>query len=136
MIGGMIGGNAINIQSGGLNHVRVKRLDLIRVIQENLAKHIQDYDEAVKNYKTVVLKIAKQNLKIAKTDGDLATYKLQPYPVVPFSYESHYRRALRMLEMSTEDEIDLSSDMFDQLVLDDWVWKNSFIATNEMYKTL
>jgi hypothetical protein len=41
-----------------------------------------------------------------------------------------------MLELSVEDTIELEEDVFNQLVLDEWTWKNAFVASNSLYKTL
>jgi hypothetical protein len=41
-----------------------------------------------------------------------------------------------MLELSVEKEIEVEEDVFNQLVLDEWHWKNQFIASASLYKTL
>jgi hypothetical protein len=41
-----------------------------------------------------------------------------------------------MLELSVEEEIELEEAIFNQLVMDEWVWKAQFNASNAMYKTM
>ena len=56
--------------------------------------------------------------------------------MAPQSYEAEYTRAMRMLELSVDDTIEVEQDVFNQLVLDEWHWKMSFTASNTMYKSL
>jgi len=39
-----------------------------------------------------------------------------------------------MLELSVEDVIEIDDTTFNQLVLDDWNWKDNFISSNSLYK--
>ena len=41
-----------------------------------------------------------------------------------------------MLELSVDDVITLSETEFDQLVMDEWNWKQSFVATSSFYKSI
>ena len=41
-----------------------------------------------------------------------------------------------MLELSVETEITLEADVFNQLVLDEWTWKNNFAMMASTYKSL
>ena len=119
-----------------MNSVKINRHELLAIVKENATKHVAAYDEAVDDYKAVVLKIAQNNLKLAKT-GELESFiKIKAVPSAPQNYASSYSRAIRMLELSVEDVIELEQDTFNQLVLDEWVWKHNFIATSAMYKGL
>jgi len=75
----------------------------------------------------LVVKVAKENVKIASNDV-INTSK------VP-SHEASYKRAIRMLELSVEDIIEVEEDIFNQLVLDEWSWKNQFVNLTLLYKT-
>lgn len=119
-----------------MNSVKINRLELLAIVKENATKHVAAYDEAVEDYKAVVLKIAQSNLKLAKT-GELESFaKIKSVPKAPENYASSYSRAIRMLELSVEEVIDVEQDTFNQLVLDEWAWKHNFIATSAMYKGL
>lgn len=113
----------------------MKRLELLDIVRANKTKHITEFDEAVVDYKALVLKTAADNLKLAKS-GDLDTIeKMKMIPSKPSSYEDSYKRAIRMLELSVEDIIDVEEDVFNQLVLDEWSWKRSFTASSIAYKS-
>lgn len=117
-----------------MNAIKMKRLELLEIVRANKTKHIADFTEAVTDYKALVLNLANANLKLAKS-GDLEQFKkIKSLPSTPVSYEDSYKRAIRMLELSVEDIIEVEEDVFNQLVLDEWNWKRGFIASNATYK--
>jgi hypothetical protein len=125
-----------------MNAVKINRLQLLDIVRENLIKHISDYNEAVDDYKALAIKIAKENTKIARdnlklveaaTMDKLVAFKAMP--AKPTSYETEYKRAIRMIDLSVEDVIEVEEDVFNQLVLDEWSWKRAFTTSNAMYKS-
>ena len=119
-----------------MRSVKVEKLELLGIVRDNKKKHVKEFDEAVKDYKKAALKVAKEHVDLAKT-GDLDQIaKIRAMPQRPTSYEKDYDRAIRMLELSVEDTIELEEDIFNQLVLDEWTWKNAFTASSALYKTL
>lgn len=118
-----------------MNSIKMKRLELLDIVRANKAKHIAEFLESVADYKVLVLQISAANSKLAKT-ADLEQFKkIKALPAAPKSYEDSYKRAERMLELSVEDIIEVEEDIFNQLVLDEWQWKQSFSVSNAMYKT-
>jgi hypothetical protein len=119
-----------------MHAVKVNRKELLDIVKTNKEKHVKEYNESVEDYKAAAVKLAQANLKLVKT-GDLEQIaKTKPMPSKPVSYESNYTRAIRMLELSVEDTIDVEEDVFNQLVLDEWAWKNAFVAASALYKTI
>ncbi len=51
----------------------------------------------------------------------------------PTSNEKDYERALSMLDMSVDDEIILDQNEYNQYVLNEWVWSNSFNHSKAAY---
>ena len=51
----------------------------------------------------------------------------------PINQIKEYDRAIKMLEMSVDNDITLSEQEFAEYVLDDWHWKNQFTLTNSAY---
>jgi hypothetical protein len=118
-----------------MHAIKMNRLELLDIVKANKEKHIAEFNEAVEDFKQAVLRISQENLKIAKT-ADLGKFKkIQVLPPEPQSYENSYKRAIRMLELSVEDIIEVGEDVFNQLVLDEWNWKNVFSASNMMIKS-
>lgn len=117
-----------------MNAIKMNRLELLGIVRENMTKHTAEYLEAVEDYKKLILQLATSNLKLASTQELVEFAKMKSVPARPASYEASYKRAERMLELSIEDVIEVEEDVFNQLVLDEWSWKNSFTASNSLYK--
>lgn len=118
-----------------MNAVKINRLELLKIVRENKEKHIVDFNESVEDYKAAAIKLAESNMEKAKS-GDLEKIsQMKAVPSKPVSYETNYNRAIRMLELSVEEIIEVEEDVFNQLVLDEWAWKNSFVASASLYKS-
>lgn len=115
--------------------VKVNKEELLSVVRTNKEKHITEYQEACEDYKALIVKVAQSNLKVAKT-GDLTAIgnQFKSKPQAPVSYEAEYNRAIRMLEMSVEIELEIEAQVFNQLALDEWQWKQSFSLMASTYK--
>ena len=118
-----------------MRSVKLDRAELLNIVLQNKEKHTAEYLEAVADYKLAVVKLAKANLKLANTGDLVKISNMQAVPAAPVSYEDSYSRAIRMLELSVEDVIELQEDVFNQLVLDEWTWKRSFTAMGATYKS-
>ena len=119
-----------------MNAVKINRIELLNIVRANKETHIKDAKEAVEDYKKAVLKLTKENLELAETGDLVSIAKFRGMPTKPMSYETAYTRAIRMLELSVDEVIEVVEDVFNQLVLDEWSWKNSFTASNSLYKTI
>ena len=119
-----------------MNAVKINRMNLLGIVRENKEKHIAEYNESVEDYKSAVIKIATENLALVTTNDlkEIAKVKNQPHP--PVSYENSYTRAIRMLELSVEEHIEVEEDVFNQLVLDEWTWKHQFATSTALYKSI
>ena len=118
-----------------MRSIKIDKTKLIAIVEENKAKHSIDAIEAIEDYKEIVIKLAQKNLELANTGELKQIAEIKQMPPAPTSYEDSYSRALRMLELSIDDIIELEEDVFNQLVLDDWDWKRNFIGISTMYKT-
>ena len=119
-----------------MNSIKMNRIELLDIVRANKVKHVAEYEDSVVDYKKAVLQIALSNAKIAKT-GDLNEFnKIKTNPPAPQSYETSYSRAIRMLELSVEDIIEVEEHIFNKLVLDEWDWKRNFSATAALYKSV
>ena len=117
-----------------MDSIKMKRSELLVIVRENQIKHVAEYGEAVEDFKNLVVKIAKENLKTVNT-GDLEKIaRVRAFPQAPRSYEKEYGRAIRMLELSVDDVVEIDEHTFNQLVLDEWSWKQAFTAMSASYK--
>lgn len=119
-----------------MRYVKVNKDELLKIVRENQKKHIKEYEESVKDYKKAAIKIAKEHVELAKTGELDSIAKIKAMPQKPTSYEKDYDRAIRMLELSVEVELEIESDVFNQLVLDEWQWKHAFATSASLYKSI
>ena len=117
-----------------MNSIKMKRIELLDIVRANLGTHITEFNESVEDYQRLVLQSTTANLKLAKTASLDEFKKIKSLPSAPTSYEDSYKRAIRMLELSVEDIIEVEEDVFNQLVLDEWQWKRAFTVSNATYK--
>lgn len=119
-----------------MRSVKINKFNLLNIVNENKLKHIDNYNESVEDYKILALKIAKDNLSLAKSGEIDKITKIKVLPPAPVSHEKDYDKALRMLDLSVDTEIEIEEDIFNQLVLDEWGWKTQFISHSTLYKTM
>jgi len=122
--------------NNAMRTVKVNRLEILDIVRANRDKHIQEYKETVDNYLISCVEKAKDILKVAKSEDFEQVKNLNWNLPVPRSYEKEYDRAIRMIELSVDDSIELPSETFNQLVLDEWHWKESFSLTASTYAKL
>lgn len=118
-----------------MNSVKINRLMLLNIVRENKEKHMKEFDRAVYDFKLAVLKISQENLKLAEEQDITTIGRIKSIPPLPVSYAKSYDKAIRMLELSVDDTIELQSHDFEQLVQDEWQWKQSFSTMNSTYKS-
>lgn len=141
--------------------VKVNRLDLIKTLESNLAKHVQDYKEAMAGYKAVLLakidaafsdaqKLLEKKHKETKervaefTDADISKQRdiftlIEGITVemsVPRSYAKEYEAAIDMAKWDVRETLELTHAEFTCFVRDQWDWKSGFEAVSTMYKNL
>ena len=118
-----------------MRKVNIEKQELLDIVRENKQKHVEDFKESVTDYKKAALLIAKDNLALVKTGKVEEIVKVKHMPPKPVSFEHDYDRAIRMLELSIDNVIELEQDIFNQLVLDEWTWKTTFTSNSTLYKT-
>jgi len=119
-----------------MHAVKVNRIELLGIVRGNLEKHIKEFNESVEDYKAAAIKLAEANMELAKSGELDKIAKMRAVPQKPVSYEQNYNRAIRMLELSVDETIEVEEDVFNQLVLDEWSWKNAFVASASLYKSI
>lgn len=119
-----------------MNSVKINRTRLLEIVNDNHRMHVQEYDEAVEDYKAAAIKLAQQNLKLARSGDMEKISKIRQMPPKPVSYEDNYIRATRMLELSVDDAIEVEEHVFNQLVLDEWGWKQQFATLAATYRSV
>ena len=113
--------------------VKVKVEQLRKHLEENRAKHVIEYAEAMEVYRELLVVKIKESLAKAEQGKDVShTIDIDR----PSNYTSSYDNIIEMLKWTTDEEIYLDQNEFAQYVQDKWSWSNVFGATASMYKGL
>lgn len=123
-----------------MHKVTVNRKKLLGTLINNKHEHIAAYAEAITEYRHELVVFLKDQLdKLASRIDEIEECETLDIPNIhfdkpkPVSYEDHYIRAIKMLEMSVDDHITLTPEEFACYVMDQWDWKKQFVHTNTLY---
>lgn len=117
----------------GLDTVRVLKSDLVQIIEDNRKEHRAIFEEAIENWHKRVQERLKEMVEAAKK-GPNAVDLVIALPR-PEDHTKDYDRAIKMLEMSQDDELELDEHEFATFVMDDWGWQKAFLATSSNYSS-
>jgi hypothetical protein len=115
-----------------MTSVKVKTSDLLSKLKENKAIHEKEFKELQEIYLNDVISGLEKLLADAKS-------KQNPNPVVslnlvkPKSFVKDYEEIIGMLEMSIQDEFDITQEEFRNYVLNIWSWTNQFEMIKSSY---
>lgn len=125
-----------------MRNIKVKVDEIILRARANRQKHQLAFEEAVRDYKVIIAKATTKNFDLAhptignEPEGFPLNIKWVSLPHPPKNFLADYDRAIMMLELSVDKEIEMDEHVFSQLVMDEWGWKDQFSTSNAMYKSL
>lgn len=113
-----------------MNNVNINKAVLLPIVQENKQKHNQIYDAAVSGYWFKAEEVLNQKLTLVKKQEKIDSYLNLSFPE---NHEDDYNQVIKMLELSSDNVLNLTRQEFNQYVMNNWAWRNSFLGTNSMY---
>ena len=113
-----------------MNKVRVKKQSLLEILQANQKKHRAAFEEAIANYRKLAIELLDQSLEAARNGQK---FRMHFQLIEPQDMTKEYSRAIRMLEMHVEDDIELSNQEFRNYVEDNWTWSQQWKTSNRAY---
>lgn len=121
-----------------MQKVRVNKTVLEVAIRQNLEVHKAAYVDAKEGWEKAVSKFLKSHYDSFVADGylkdsDGEDVRYLHIPEKPENHSKDYERVLKMLEMSTETEIELTQQDFSRYVMDEWEWKSKFETSTSAY---
>jgi hypothetical protein len=145
-----------------MSQVVVEKTKLLSVLKENKQKHDEIYNLSVSGYWDTVkerldekkvefskaIKVAAKSFEKALEEAYekanekdnvpsylAVTWPYQPHLnlTYPVSHGDEYNRAIRLVELSVYDKVELSLGEFDKYVMNNWEWKGAFLASNVGY---
>lgn len=111
--------------------VRMNKGALIGYVSANRERHFTEHAAARAEW--VKAQIAKLHETIDRLSNDNTAPNYSVVLSEPPSHVEEYDKALRMLHDSVDDVIELESEQYSQLVLDDWQWSKQFKAVTSTY---
>lgn len=94
--------------------------------EEAVARSKKEYKERVESIDTLIKQLT------TWTDDQLPSRFLLQHRE-PDSHENDYDAAITMLEMSVDETLTVPANLFRQLVMDEWDWKQDFEVTTSAY---
>jgi hypothetical protein len=113
-----------------MQEVTVKKDKLLTKLKENREAHREVFEISLEGYRKAVVEHLEQLLADAREGKRIEHQVRMP---VPIDQTQEYDQAIAMLEMSVNDEIELTSQEFACYVMDRWHWKGQFTASNKSY---
>lgn len=110
--------------------VKIKKSVLLETLKENRQAHRTIFEEAQIGYRAEAIRLLDKALQDAKAGRKINTYVRLDAPI---DQTKDYDRAIKMIEMSVDENIEISETDFACYILDDWNWKHSFMTTNAFY---
>jgi hypothetical protein len=110
--------------------VVVKVCDLLDKLRENREGHMETFEYALQGYREMATTHLGEMLEDARS-GKPVRRSLEI--LEPVCHLGDYDRAIAMLEMTTEEQIEISARDFDRYVLDNWEWRADFDMRNSSY---
>lgn len=113
-----------------MQKIKIERAKLLAEVKKNRTAHEKAYKESMIGYQHDSIEELKRMLADASAGKDFLDHTGLDKPV---SYLKDYDRIIRQLELSSEKIIELNEQEFNQYVMDEWGWKQSFTHLNTMY---
>lgn len=115
-----------------MENVRVNKSEILDVLKKNRETHRKIFLEALTGYRETAIKLLEEKLALARSGKRIElSFRLTQ----PMDQTSDYDRAIRMLEMSINQDIELSEHDFENYVMDNWDWKRQFLSSNSAYSS-
>lgn len=112
--------------------IKVKISDLISHLKANKEKHILEYQEAKVLYFENLAKKLKTFQKSIK-NKEFRSDNYAPMLAAPVNAEKQYDQYIKMLEMSQEETMTISTHEYNCFVEDKWHWAVAASTTNKFY---
>jgi hypothetical protein len=110
--------------------MKFKVAELIDILTKNRQEHREIFLEAQAGYRQKAVEALEANLEAARNGKEIIQYLNL---TVPVDQTSDYDRVLRMLTLTTDEEIELDEKHFANYVMDEWQWSQNFTTSNAFY---
>lgn len=119
-------------ETEGLKIIKVKTSDLLTKIKENREKHITEFEKAEKGFmidSEQRLKKALKEVRAGKKPERVISFEK------PESHAKDYDAIIDMLEMTVDEELDITYEQFQRYARDQWDWTEKFQTLSAVYNS-
>jgi hypothetical protein len=109
--------------------MKVDKAQLIAKIKDNKAKHIEEYKQAVEDYKAE----AEKQLKAQSEALAKGSLEIRIQLVTPVNQEAEYDKLVTMFEWDVDNQVELSQGEFNEYVLDETAFAVQAKMLNSTY---
>lgn len=110
--------------------VNVNRKTLLVALNNNKGKHESDYKSAKKGFIKLLEEELERKLESLRRGDEV---KLDFENHKPESHVKEYEDIIGMLELSVDDNVELTYAQYKQFYNDEWDWKRHWSASNAAY---
>lgn len=113
-----------------MKNVKLPVVELLEAIRANREVHRKIFVESQEGYRKAVIAELDKRLREARDGKRIQRFT---YMTEPSDHTRDYDRVITMLEMCTEENVELGDQEFGQYVMDQWDWKQQFLHANSAY---
>lgn len=113
-----------------MEKVKVQKSELIAVLKKNRDIHEKDYSDAVCGYRLLVEKELKKRLKLVQSGEKFDLYFNLNRPE---SHVKDYDDVIGMLEISSDEEVDVKMEEYLKYYKNEWNWQEGWKSTYSGY---
>lgn len=115
-----------------MKNLKFDKQEVLNKLRANRANQEKIFLEAQEGFKEAVIRELELMLEAARKGKAISRYLNL---VEPVNQLKDYDRAIAMLEMAIDKEIELDEKQFAQYMQDDWQWKQQFLVANSVYSS-
>ncbi len=108
---------------------RFPKAEILEILRKNRETHIKNAEEAQEIYQKQVVKHLQEQIERVSNGDPLVPFAKQ----APRTFEKEYNKFIRMFELQVGDEVELTTEEFNQFVMDEWGWSQQFAMTTMQY---
>jgi hypothetical protein len=118
-----------------VKQVTVKKEELLETLRTNREEHAAQYAEAVGKHADALIERLLEMLAEARIAKDRPGKEVDQHVnlPVPVNYDHEYATAIQMVDWEISDVITLDAREFQRYVLNQWEWKDHFLAATASY---
>jgi hypothetical protein len=113
----------------GIPDMKYPKRELLEKLTKNRAEHVEKFKSAQKEYLKATASACKKLLDKVESGKEVNHLQELAKLAKPENYTRQYDRIIQMLTFTSDEQIELSQEVFTQIVLDEWEWSDHFAAT-------